>query len=187
VSSSIYCKPIRVFLSWWRGILLVLLLLSSVSSSSLVFTYAFQLLFLNYYWFIFAFPRNLPPQCAPLCLHHTCVSSRLSSATPHWRIVSSPLPRWTGRACRAAASSAPWRCWGGRAPWSNWGCWGRLCVWVTSWPRSLRCTPSDIPTASTKAIPTDWAWTGFKRQVAFCWERDVWSYWAYGGTDSRWK
>lgn len=35
--------PIRVFFSWWRGILLVLLLLPSISSSSLVFTYAFYL------------------------------------------------------------------------------------------------------------------------------------------------
>lgn len=81
-----------------------------------------------------------------------------------------PSPRWMAWACRAAASSGPWRCWGGRVPWSDWGCWGRPCAWVTSCPRSLRCSPSDTPTASTRVTRTEWASTRFKRQVLRGWE-----------------
>ncbi len=81
-----------------------------------------------------------------------------------------PSLRWMGWACRAAVSSVPWRCWGGQVPWSDWSCWGRLSVWVTSCLQFLPCSPSDIRTASMRAIPTEWASTRFKRQV-FCAER----------------
>lgn len=163
--------PIRFFFSWWRGFLLVSLLLPSISSSYLVFTYAFHLalfLFLitiDFFLFL-KLPsyRPLQPQNFYLFIFILALLS-----TPYLNISCPPsLPpflRWTAWAYRAAVSSVPWRCWGGRVPWSDWGCWGRLSVWVTSCPRFLPCSPSDTPTASARAIPTEWASTRFKRQV----------------------
>lgn len=77
--------PIRIFFSWWRRILIVLLYPLCIASSSLVFTHAFHLaVFLffifDYYWFLFTFPFNLPvlavspPHPQQCCFYrcHTC-------------------------------------------------------------------------------------------------------------------
>ncbi len=134
----------------------------------------------DYYWFLFTFPLNLPalavsphhplhPQKIASVSFIPVLSSWLFSLLPDFKS-RVPSLRWTGWACRAAVSSVPWRCWGGQVPWSDWGCWGRLSVWVTSCPQFLPCSLSDTPTASTRAIRTEWASTRFKRQV-LCAER----------------
>lgn len=142
----------RLFFSWWMETPDLFQLQSPIQFAFFLYNYLLLLLIsLSYspfwvpqcnFWFVLVF--FFPFSCTPPLFS---------------------FPRWMAWACRAAASSGPWRCSGGRVPWSDWGCWGRPCAWVTSCPRSLRCSPSDTPTASTRATRTEWASTRFKRQV----------------------
>lgn len=90
--------PIRISFSWWRGILLVLLLLPSISSSSLVFTYAFHLALFLFLITIDFFINVLAPPYHPLrprkvcfCLHHNFALILAHFPTPYFYI-SCPLP-----------------------------------------------------------------------------------------------